>query len=438
MPGSSRPGGSLARKLGPRLVVIASPSIVDQYRAAGGAGSLLANQMGQLTLDADVEGAMSLDPIRDFIAQLTSLGSALGSGEMDAWKRLPESLQSTSLQISLDGPESVVVRMQVDDPELADAIVEIGQSNGNGSSASPWGGGRSPLGGFGGLSMLGGGGAMSADAMGGRKPLREPTVAPWLTKIGKQISEDDLFLTDRADSEIVFRLKRPDGLSELLAAAIVDANHQYRLSLRSRAARQLATAMKDYEAEHGCLPPSGVIVGHADGIPDQFNWRTGLLKYLDPERYAQFRFEEAWDSPHNLKIAEEIPEAFTPIGLGEGTDSGGQSLAMQLNAVRGGLYRGDAAPRLETIKDTRKYTALLIEAPVVGPSTWTQPGAGVLSDAGADLGDPAESGVLYVDAGFDLKAVRRGDQLPSAVLSIAGDESVSRNDMLIIPASNEN
>ncbi len=66
----------------------------------------------------------------------------------------------------------------------------------------------------------------------------------------------------------------------------------------------LALAVKNYEAQHGPLPR---VIYDADGRP-MHSWRALILPLLEEsELYGQYRFEEPWDSPHNLKFAEEVP-----------------------------------------------------------------------------------------------------------------------------------
>jgi len=50
-----------------------------------------------------------------------------------------------------------------------------------------------------------------------------------------------------------------------------------------------------------------------DGKP-LLSWRVLLLPYLDEgaELYREFRLDEAWDSPHNLRLVPRMPSVFAP------------------------------------------------------------------------------------------------------------------------------
>lgn len=76
---------------------------------------------------------------------------------------------------------------------------------------------------------------------------------------------------------------------------------------RARCSRQLAIigqAMLSYYQDYGRFPPA--YLKGADGKPAH-SWRVLLLPYLDEAQlYAQYRFDEAWNGPHNRKIANRI------------------------------------------------------------------------------------------------------------------------------------
>jgi RNA polymerase sigma factor (sigma-70 family) len=46
------------------------------------------------------------------------------------------------------------------------------------------------------------------------------------------------------------------------------------------------------------------------------SWRVALLPFLgEEELYKQFRLNEPWDSPHNIKLLPKMPKIFAPPGL---------------------------------------------------------------------------------------------------------------------------
>ena len=77
---------------------------------------------------------------------------------------------------------------------------------------------------------------------------------------------------------------------------------------RSPNLKEIAIAMANYESEFGTLPPA--VSFDKDGTP-RLSWRVLLLPYLERgELYNQFHLDEAWDSPHNKPLADQMPRVF--------------------------------------------------------------------------------------------------------------------------------
>ena len=70
--------------------------------------------------------------------------------------------------------------------------------------------------------------------------------------------------------------------------------------------KAISLAMQTYHADHGSFPPAYIADEH--GRP-MHSWRVLLLPYLDGEAlYKQYHFDEPWNSPHNLALADQIPK----------------------------------------------------------------------------------------------------------------------------------
>jgi hypothetical protein len=68
--------------------------------------------------------------------------------------------------------------------------------------------------------------------------------------------------------------------------------------------------MHSYEDTHGRLPPAAVC--GEDGKP-LLSWRVLLLPFLSQkDLYGQFKLDEPWDSPHNLRLLERMPSVYAP------------------------------------------------------------------------------------------------------------------------------
>jgi prepilin-type processing-associated H-X9-DG protein len=77
--------------------------------------------------------------------------------------------------------------------------------------------------------------------------------------------------------------------------------------------RNLVCAVLIYESDYDAFPSAAGPISSNDAEPpdppllivEDWSWRVRILPYLEQqELYEQFRFDEPWDSEHNLKIAE--------------------------------------------------------------------------------------------------------------------------------------
>jgi type II secretory pathway pseudopilin PulG len=72
--------------------------------------------------------------------------------------------------------------------------------------------------------------------------------------------------------------------------------------------RQIAQALQQYHAQYSSYPPAFVL--GKDGKP-WHSWRVLILPQLGyPELYAQYNFEQKWDSPQNALLQRQMPPEF--------------------------------------------------------------------------------------------------------------------------------
>ncbi len=125
---------------------------------------------------------------------------------------------------------------------------------------------------------------------------------------------------------VFFRSPRTQGLNEaalfwvvafvlwqLLAPQVSGRSHE--LAPGAACAgnlRQISLALLNYHSRYGTLPPA-YVAGH-DGRP-MHSWRVLILPFLErDDLYAQYRFDEPWDSPHNRTLAAQMPRVFACPG----------------------------------------------------------------------------------------------------------------------------
>jgi hypothetical protein len=130
---------------------------------------------------------------------------------------------------------------------------------------------------------------------------------------------------------------------------------------------QLATALHNYQENHGRLPPAAVC--DKDGRP-LYSWRVALLPFLEEEAlYKEFKLDEPWDSPHNLRLLPRMPRFYrTPLpGLAEPDRT-----RYQVFMGKGTAFEGVRGLRLpDDFPDGTSNTILVVEAAEAVP--WTKP-----------------------------------------------------------------
>src|SRR5207249_1839062 len=75
--------------------------------------------------------------------------------------------------------------------------------------------------------------------------------------------------------------------------------------------KELALAMHNYHDTYRKLP-AAAICGE-QGRP-LLSWRVALLPFIEHEQlYRQFKLDEPWDSPHNLRLLPQMPKVYAPV-----------------------------------------------------------------------------------------------------------------------------
>jgi hypothetical protein len=134
--------------------------------------------------------------------------------------------------------------------------------------------------------------------------------------------------------------------------------------------KQIGEAMQKYVRAKGRFPASAIY----EGGPPLHSWRVALLPYMGPaedELYKQFRLNEAWDSPHNIKIAEQMPEVYKTPG-GPNAPSTCYLVVQGPRTVFGPQGQREAMTPNEVL-DKVANTLVVVEANVDRAAPWNAP-----------------------------------------------------------------
>lgn len=158
-------------------------------------------------------------------------------------------------------------------------------------------------------------------------------------------------------------------LVTLLSTGCVDPSEPWRRRNCADQLKQIDLALRAYHHRYGRFPPAYVADAHGRRM---HSWRVLILPFLDSEEaawYAQYRFDEAWDGPHNRVLASRPVRAFRCPEV-EQSDS----LATSYVAVVGAetAWPGSVGRNAAEFSDGTSQTILLVEVADSG-IPWMEP-----------------------------------------------------------------
>jgi uncharacterized protein (TIGR03067 family)/prepilin-type processing-associated H-X9-DG protein len=174
--------------------------------------------------------------------------------------------------------------------------------------------------------------------------------------------------------------------------------------------KQIGLAMHNYHDQHKTFPAAAIY--SKDGKP-LLSWRVAILPYIEQDNlYRQFKLDEPWDSPHNIKLLDALPKIYAPVGK-QAPDK--KSTFYQVFTGPKTLFEGSKGSKFTQIKDGTSNTVLAVEAGKAVP--WTKPDdleykAGqALPRLGGQFGGGfnmllADGSVRFVPAGFNENVLR--------------------------------
>jgi hypothetical protein len=128
---------------------------------------------------------------------------------------------------------------------------------------------------------------------------------------------------------------------------------------------QVALALQNYDSAYGQLPPP--YLRTREGRPG-LSWRVALIPYLEGGNLlTQFHLDEPWDSPHNRRLLDRMPDCY------RATDAppGETRTHMRVFVGGGALFDERRPVSLATIPDGASNTLMVVEA--AEPVPWTKP-----------------------------------------------------------------
>lgn len=178
----------------------------------------------------------------------------------------------------------------------------------------------------------------------------------WLTRV-------------KASLPLVFALALAAGIMSVLVYPACQNVENARLrQLCQTNLKKLALAMHEYHDKHKVLPLHAI---HDKSGKPLLSWRVLILPYLDEQGlYEQFRLDEPWDSPHNKKLIDKMPEVYLHPARPAGEEP--FTTHWQVFVGPGAAFEGQRGVRFgRDFPDGHSNTILIAEAARGVP--WTKP-----------------------------------------------------------------
>jgi hypothetical protein len=135
------------------------------------------------------------------------------------------------------------------------------------------------------------------------------------------------------------------------------------LSTSSNNLKQIAIAVHNYHDTNGMMPTNRPSKA---GKP-LLSWRVQILPYVEQTPlYKEFNLDEPWDSEHNIKLVDKIPDLYVPV---RGKADKGMTFYQTFGGEHGWMKPGATLPG--SFPDGTSNTFLVAEA--AKPVIWTKP-----------------------------------------------------------------
>lgn len=157
--------------------------------------------------------------------------------------------------------------------------------------------------------------------------------------------------------------------------------------------KKIGVAMSNFHDSYGRLPAAAARTSKTRR-PTQDNpphsWRVALLPFVDQQHlYGQYRFDQPWNSPENLKVLEQMPPVYRNPKAPPGTTKTSY-FALTGPAT---VFSGEEGTPFREIRDGTSNTLAVVEAKRSVP--WTKP-----EDIPYDVAGPIPNLGGHIEGGF--------------------------------------
>lgn len=163
--------------------------------------------------------------------------------------------------------------------------------------------------------------------------------------VGSIVNSAPVINTSIGEKVSITGIFNPNVVSNWLRVGMVNKpqSDEAKLAQLKLNLREIGLAFQNYVSAHGKFPGTANTDDHGGWAESgekvyPFSWRVAILPYLGyPELYNQYRFNQPWNSEHNLKLLDKMPSCYrSPFAdVGSDTKSGGDVGAIGMTNIVG-------------------------------------------------------------------------------------------------------
>jgi hypothetical protein len=179
------------------------------------------------------------------------------------------------------------------------------------------------------------------------------------------------------------------GLVEELGKAATKARSAAGRTKSVNNLKQIALAWHNFHDASKAFPDD---IKSKDGKP-LLSWRVAILPYIEQnELYKEFKLDEPWDSEHNKKLLEKMPEVLRSPAQKVGD---WKTTYLSPTGMAGQAHIGVLGAKIQEITDGTSNTFMVVESNDEAAVVWTKP-----DDLKVDPRDPLKGLIGHYEQGF--------------------------------------
>jgi hypothetical protein len=187
-----------------------------------------------------------------------------------------------------------------------------------------------------------------------------------LTHLGEL---NEIFMPEVRDDRLAVTLDRPriESLATVIRPAVERLTGSARWQQSTNQLKQIGLAMHVYADANKHFPPAAINDTEGRKL---LSWRVAILPQLNQKAlYDEFHLDEPWDSPHNRRLIDRIPDVYRSFGS---TAADGRT-SFVVPVGLGSVFEGKAGTTIGEIPDGTSHTIMATEIGDEQAVIWTKP-----------------------------------------------------------------